>query len=95
MSLGHNVELSVKIEPTANVERDGLKLMYQWHQNGIPIPNANDRKLRIEHVQDFHEGIYHCQISEEGMSNDDESVERSPMLELHMASPGETAVADS
>lgn len=87
VSLGHNVELSVNVEPNRTVKKEQLK--YQWHQNNKAIPNANDSKLHIERVQDFHEGIYHCQISEEGMSNDDESVEQSPMLELHMASPGE------
>ncbi|XP_013879686.1 mucosa-associated lymphoid tissue lymphoma translocation protein 1 [Austrofundulus limnaeus] len=36
---------------------------YQWHRNGIPIPNATKRKLLIPHVMQDHHGRYRCEIS--------------------------------
>uniref|UniRef100_A0A7N8XGQ5 MALT paracaspase 1 n=1 Tax=Mastacembelus armatus TaxID=205130 RepID=A0A7N8XGQ5_9TELE len=36
---------------------------YQWHRNGVPIPNATKRKLMIAHVMQEHHGRYRCEIS--------------------------------
>ncbi|XP_008292378.1 mucosa-associated lymphoid tissue lymphoma translocation protein 1 isoform X2 [Stegastes partitus] len=42
---------------------------YQWHRNGVPIPNATKRKLVIPHVmQDLH-GRYRCEISSSSSSS--------------------------
>uniref|UniRef100_A0A665WD67 MALT paracaspase 1 n=1 Tax=Echeneis naucrates TaxID=173247 RepID=A0A665WD67_ECHNA len=36
---------------------------YQWHRNGVPIPNATKRKLTILHLMQDHHGRYRCEIS--------------------------------
>ncbi|XP_007557908.1 mucosa-associated lymphoid tissue lymphoma translocation protein 1 isoform X1 [Poecilia latipinna] len=36
---------------------------YQWHRNGVPIPNATKRKLMIPQVMQDHHGRYRCEIS--------------------------------
>ncbi|XP_008416237.1 mucosa-associated lymphoid tissue lymphoma translocation protein 1 isoform X1 [Poecilia reticulata] len=36
---------------------------YQWHRNGVPIPNATKRKLMILQVMQDHQGRYRCEIS--------------------------------
>ncbi|KAM3611773.1 uncharacterized protein V6R79_024008 [Siganus canaliculatus] len=36
---------------------------YQWHRNGIPIPNATKRKYIIPHVMQDQHGRYRCEIS--------------------------------
>uniref|UniRef100_A0A3Q0T8T8 MALT1 paracaspase n=1 Tax=Amphilophus citrinellus TaxID=61819 RepID=A0A3Q0T8T8_AMPCI len=36
---------------------------YQWHRNGVPIPNATKRKLTIAHVMQEQQGRYRCEIS--------------------------------
>ncbi|XP_061585565.1 mucosa-associated lymphoid tissue lymphoma translocation protein 1 isoform X2 [Cololabis saira] len=36
---------------------------YQWHRNGVPIPNAAQRRLMIPHVMQDHSGRYRCEIS--------------------------------
>ncbi|XP_026199275.1 mucosa-associated lymphoid tissue lymphoma translocation protein 1 isoform X1 [Anabas testudineus] len=36
---------------------------YQWHRNGVPIPNATKRKFAIPHVMQDHCGRYRCEIS--------------------------------
>nr|XP_020453954.1 mucosa-associated lymphoid tissue lymphoma translocation protein 1 isoform X2 [Monopterus albus] len=36
---------------------------YQWHRNGVPIPNTTKRKLVIPHVMRDHQGRYRCEIS--------------------------------
>lgn len=36
---------------------------YQWHRNGVPIPNATKRKLMIAHVMQEQQGRYRCEIS--------------------------------
>ncbi|KAM4745605.1 mucosa-associated lymphoid tissue lymphoma translocation protein 1 isoform 2-T2 [Anableps anableps] len=36
---------------------------YQWHRNGVPIPNATKRKLTIPQVILDHHGRYRCEIS--------------------------------
>ncbi|XP_072243597.1 mucosa-associated lymphoid tissue lymphoma translocation protein 1 [Leuresthes tenuis] len=36
---------------------------YQWHRNGVPIPNFTKRKLTIPHVMQDHHGRYRCEIS--------------------------------
>ncbi|KAM7415797.1 hypothetical protein PAMA_018047 [Pampus argenteus] len=36
---------------------------YQWHKNGVPIPNATKRRFTIPHVMQGHRGRYRCEIS--------------------------------
>ncbi|KAG7490505.1 mucosa-associated lymphoid tissue lymphoma translocation protein 1 isoform X1 [Solea senegalensis] len=36
---------------------------YQWHRNGVPVPNATKRKLVIPHVMQDDHGRYRCEIS--------------------------------
>ncbi|KAM9743596.1 mucosa-associated lymphoid tissue lymphoma translocation protein 1 isoform 1-T1 [Menidia menidia] len=36
---------------------------YQWHRNGVPVPNLTKRKLTIPHVTQDHQGRYRCEIS--------------------------------
>ncbi|XP_068594940.1 mucosa-associated lymphoid tissue lymphoma translocation protein 1 [Brachionichthys hirsutus] len=36
---------------------------YQWHRNGVPIPNATKRKLVVPHVMQDQQGRYRCEIS--------------------------------
>ncbi|CAK6959705.1 LOW QUALITY PROTEIN: mucosa-associated lymphoid tissue lymphoma translocation protein 1 [Scomber scombrus] len=36
---------------------------YQWHRNGVSIPNATKRKFTIPHVMQDHHGRYRCEIS--------------------------------
>ncbi|XP_035763153.1 mucosa-associated lymphoid tissue lymphoma translocation protein 1 isoform X1 [Neolamprologus brichardi] len=36
---------------------------YQWHRNGVPIPNSTKRKLLIPHVMQEQQGRYRCEIS--------------------------------
>uniref|UniRef100_A0A8C4I998 MALT paracaspase 1 n=1 Tax=Dicentrarchus labrax TaxID=13489 RepID=A0A8C4I998_DICLA len=36
---------------------------YQWHRNGVPIPNATKRKLMIPHAMQDQHGRYRCEIS--------------------------------
>ncbi|CAJ1069201.1 mucosa-associated lymphoid tissue lymphoma translocation protein 1 isoform X1 [Xyrichtys novacula] len=36
---------------------------YQWHRNGVPIPNATKRRLMIPHVMQDQHGRYRCEIS--------------------------------
>ncbi|KAK2901816.1 mucosa-associated lymphoid tissue lymphoma translocation protein 1 isoform X2 [Channa argus] len=36
---------------------------YQWHRNGVPIPNATKRNLMIPHVMQDRYGRYRCEIS--------------------------------
>ncbi|KAM4577654.1 mucosa-associated lymphoid tissue lymphoma translocation protein 1 isoform 2-T2 [Odontesthes bonariensis] len=36
---------------------------YQWHRNGVPIPNFTKRKLTIPHVMQDRHGRYRCEIS--------------------------------
>ncbi|XP_041856196.1 mucosa-associated lymphoid tissue lymphoma translocation protein 1 isoform X2 [Melanotaenia boesemani] len=36
---------------------------YQWHRNGVPIPNTTKRKLMIPHVMQEHHGRYRCEIT--------------------------------
>lgn len=36
---------------------------YQWHRNGVPIPNATERRLTIPNVMQDQHGRYRCEIS--------------------------------
>ncbi|XP_031161854.1 mucosa-associated lymphoid tissue lymphoma translocation protein 1 isoform X1 [Sander lucioperca] len=36
---------------------------YQWHRNGVPVPNATKRKLTIPHLMQDQHGRYRCEIS--------------------------------
>ncbi|XP_056275766.1 mucosa-associated lymphoid tissue lymphoma translocation protein 1 isoform X2 [Pseudoliparis swirei] len=36
---------------------------YQWHRNGVPVPNATKRKHMIPHSTQDHHGRYRCEIS--------------------------------
>ncbi|TMS03736.1 Mucosa-associated lymphoid tissue lymphoma translocation protein 1 [Larimichthys crocea] len=36
---------------------------YQWHRNGVPIPNATKRKLMVPHAMQDQHGRYRCEIS--------------------------------
>ncbi|XP_034397906.1 mucosa-associated lymphoid tissue lymphoma translocation protein 1 isoform X2 [Cyclopterus lumpus] len=36
---------------------------YQWHRNGVPVPNATKRKHMIPHSMQDHHGRYRCEIS--------------------------------
>ncbi|CAL8348124.1 unnamed protein product [Lota lota] len=36
---------------------------YQWHRNGVPLPNASKRKLTIPHAMQDDQGRYRCEIS--------------------------------
>ncbi|XP_068461354.1 mucosa-associated lymphoid tissue lymphoma translocation protein 1 isoform X2 [Clinocottus analis] len=36
---------------------------YQWHRNGVPLPNATKRKHMIPHSMQDHHGRYRCEIS--------------------------------
>ncbi|XP_041643572.1 mucosa-associated lymphoid tissue lymphoma translocation protein 1 isoform X2 [Cheilinus undulatus] len=36
---------------------------YQWHRNGVPIPNATKRRLTIPNVMQDQHGRYRCEIS--------------------------------
>uniref|UniRef100_UPI0037E9BDDA mucosa-associated lymphoid tissue lymphoma translocation protein 1 isoform X2 n=1 Tax=Semicossyphus pulcher TaxID=241346 RepID=UPI0037E9BDDA len=36
---------------------------YQWHRNGVPIPNATKRRLMIPNVAQDQHGRYRCEIS--------------------------------
>jgi mucosa-associated lymphoid tissue lymphoma translocation protein 1 len=60
VSLGQSIQLACTAQP---VEPD-TKLYYRWFQNKLPIPNAVDSSFVIESVQDFHDGLYHCVVSD-------------------------------
>ncbi|KAJ3603484.1 hypothetical protein NHX12_028230 [Muraenolepis orangiensis] len=40
--------------------------LYQWHRNGVPLPNASKRKLRIPHAMQENHGRYRCEVSGNG-----------------------------
>jgi hypothetical protein len=60
VSLGQSIQLVCTAQ---SVEPD-MKLYYRWFQNKLPIPNAVDSSFVIESVQDFHDGLYHCVVSD-------------------------------
>ena len=60
VSLGQTIQLVCTAQ---SIEPD-VKLYYQWFQNKLSIPHAVDSSFVIESVQDFHDGLYHCIVSD-------------------------------
>uniref|UniRef100_A0A3P9H7X6 MALT paracaspase 1 n=1 Tax=Oryzias latipes TaxID=8090 RepID=A0A3P9H7X6_ORYLA len=66
---------------------------YQWHRNGVPVPNATKRKLSIPHVAPDHAGRYRCEISSsrERMWTNEVDVSIAPRISVKVSEPEEVS----
>uniref|UniRef100_A0A3Q3LIK7 MALT paracaspase 1 n=1 Tax=Mastacembelus armatus TaxID=205130 RepID=A0A3Q3LIK7_9TELE len=69
---------------------------YQWHRNGVPIPNATKRKLMIAHVMQEHHGRYRCEISSstERMWTNEVDVVIAPQIAIQISGAVECSEDD-
>lgn len=86
VSLGQKIRLLCTAEPSVS----DMRLHYQWFQNKLAIPHAVHQTLEIESVQDFHDGIYYCIVSDQPVDprNTRNSCVTSSHAEVIIASPG-------
>ncbi|KAK2837928.1 hypothetical protein Q5P01_015140 [Channa striata] len=69
---------------------------YQWHRNGVPIPNATKRKLMIPHVMQDHHGRYRCEISSstERMWTNEVDISIAPRISVQVSEAVECSEDD-
>ncbi|KAL6114759.1 malt1 [Pungitius sinensis] len=69
---------------------------YQWHRNGVPVPNATRRKLVIPHSMQDHGGRYRCEISSstERMWTNEVDVAIAPRISVHISEAMECSEDD-
>lgn len=86
VSLGQTVRLIC----IAQASVPDMTLHYQWFQNKLSIPHAVNSTVDIESVQDFHDGHYHCIVSDRPVDPDSlpNSSVSSSLAEITIASPG-------
>ncbi|XP_068577173.1 mucosa-associated lymphoid tissue lymphoma translocation protein 1 isoform X1 [Cebidichthys violaceus] len=69
---------------------------YQWHRNGVPVPNATKRKLMIPHSMQDHHGRYRCEIrsSTERMWTNEVDVVIAPRISVQVSEAMECSEDD-
>nr|XP_046241354.1 mucosa-associated lymphoid tissue lymphoma translocation protein 1 isoform X1 [Scatophagus argus]XP_046241355.1 mucosa-associated lymphoid tissue lymphoma translocation protein 1 isoform X1 [Scatophagus argus]XP_046241356.1 mucosa-associated lymphoid tissue lymphoma translocation protein 1 isoform X1 [Scatophagus argus] len=105
-SLNGRLKLAIQPQPQRLHVGENLQLecgavgrpipRYQWHRNGVPIPNATKRKLVIPHVMQDQHGRYRCEISSssERMWTNEVNVVIAPRISIQFSGAMECSEDD-